>query len=433
MVTTTGARAGGATKLVAWTTSTGPDQCSMVGQLACRQSQCAARAGTGEVAARTPAGRTSGSVVRPLRETAYPCTTTSSRGASESSNLAVVCPTPVRSEITGLASMAMRNGAPRLDAPRSVVTPGGAYRFTNAPDSGPGTDRSTENRMDNRRHATVRLRLASVVVVLLVSLAAILAISPASAAERPADWDMRIVPIVHEVEQIRGLSFDHPVEVEFLPDAAFAKRVSVDRGELSASDERQIERSEATLRAAGLVAGDVDLVTSLSDLQESGVLAYYEPRSETITVRGKALDSTTRVTLAHELTHALQDQHFDLERIQRRARRSNGSAAARALIEGDAKRVELAYLDTLSDDDRSAYTRSAAGSRIPGRRRPRRRRRADRAGRDVPEPLLARSGDAPGARRRSRRAGGRRALRRSARERRELSRPPHVAEGPHDP
>ena len=136
--------------------------------------------------------------------------------------------------------------------------------------------------------------------------------------------------------------------------------------ELSASDEKQIERSEATLRAAGLVAGDVDLVTSLSDLQESGVLAYYEPRSETITVRGKALDSTTRVTLAHELTHALQDQHFDLERIQRRARRSNGSAAARALIEGDAKRVELAYLDTLSDDDRSAYTRwqREAGSRV---------------------------------------------------------------------
>jgi hypothetical protein len=174
------------------------------------------------------------------------------------------------------------------------------------------------------------------------------------------------VPLVQEVQRLRGLTFDHPVAVRFLSDTAFTEKVELDRGELTESDEQQIARSEATLRATGLVGGDVDLLGSLSDLQVAGVLAYYEPDNETITVRGKDLDVPTRVTVAHELTHALQDQHFDLSRIRTQASRAHGSAAARALIEGDAKRVETAYLDTLSDDARAEYTewQSDTGARV---------------------------------------------------------------------
>ena len=94
------------------------------------------------------------------------------------------------------------------------------------------------------------------------------------------------------------------------------------------SDEADLARSEAQLRAVGLVAGGVDLLDSVSDLQQSGVLAYYDPKRERITVRGKELDVARRVTLAHELTHALQDQHFDLESLQRAARRRAGLGGA---------------------------------------------------------------------------------------------------------
>ena len=220
--------------------------------------------------------------------------------------------------------------------------------------------------MDTTRRGRVRGCPVPAVVALVVTIVAIGAVRPVGASEPPVEWDTRLVPVVHEVERIRGLTFEHAVDIEFLSDAAFAQRVGIDRGELTASDEKQMDRSEAMLRAAGLVAGDVDLVSSLSDLQESGVLAYYEPDTERITVRGKTLDVATRVTLAHELTHALQDQHFDLDRIQRRADRVNGSAAARALIEGDAKRVEIAYLDTLPGPERDEYVQwqQSAGSRV---------------------------------------------------------------------
>lgn len=205
-------------------------------------------------------------------------------------------------------------------------------------------------------HRATLPRRAVGVLALAVALVAGAPAAPAVAG-RPAGWDTRLVPLVRDVERLRGLEFEHPVAVRFLTESAFEEKVAIDRGDLTDADERQLERSEATLRAVGLVGGDVDLVAALSDLQVSGVLAYYEPASGRITVRGTTLDVPTRVTLAHELTHALQDQHFDLVRFRRRASRADASSAARALIEGDARRVENAYVRTLSDPEREEYAR----------------------------------------------------------------------------
>ena len=70
----------------------------------------------------------------------------------------------------------------------------------------------------------------------------------------------------------------------------------------------------------GLIGPDVDIVDAMSALQTSGVLAYYDPETKKITVKGKSIDDpATRVTVAHELTHALQDQHFDLQKLEKEA------------------------------------------------------------------------------------------------------------------
>ena len=55
-----------------------------------------------------------------------------------------------------------------------------------------------------------------------------------------------------------------------------------------------------------------------------------------------------RSTLAHELTHVLQDQHFGLNREFD----TDGEASVfRALVEGDANRIEAVYADKLSESD----------------------------------------------------------------------------------
>src|SRR5207244_328374 len=79
-----------------------------------------------------------------------------------------------------------------------------------------------------------------------------------------------------------------------------------------------------------------------------------------------------RRTLAHELTHALQDQHFSIYRPELDKRDDESPVAFSALLEGDARRVEQAYENTLSAADRSELAReqSAQLAQLPSSDRP---------------------------------------------------------------
>lgn len=192
----------------------------------------------------------------------------------------------------------------------------------------------------------------------LLAPAAMAAKQPATTttAAVPKRWDPRLEPIAREVAKLRKLDFEHPVAARFLDDAAFEKKVAVDKSKLTPQDKRDLERAQAQLRAVGLIGSGVDLADAFGSLQTSGVLAYYDPDTKRITVKGTNLDDvSTRVTVAHELTHALQDQHFDLKKLQREAAADHGSSALQTIAEGDAVRIQEAYVKTLSDADQQAY------------------------------------------------------------------------------
>lgn len=207
-----------------------------------------------------------------------------------------------------------------------------------------------------RRRRLLTIVVAAVLVVALGAAGLVYVLVGRSGGHSyPAHWDARIAPIAHEVEKLRHLSFEHAVPVDFLPDAKFRKLVTADDKDLSAADRRDVQRSEGLLRALGLIGRDVDLLHESNRLQGSDVLAFYDQDAKRIRIRGENLTVDTRVTLAHELTHALQDQHFDLTKLDRDARHDNDQTALTALVEGDAERVEHAYVDQLSSADRRAY------------------------------------------------------------------------------
>src|SRR5262245_7382982 len=181
------------------------------------------------------------------------------------------------------------------------------------------------------------------------------AVAPAFASSAPPKWDRRVLPIVRAVERLRNLKFEHAVPVDFLSDADFEAKVGVDSTKLSANEKAELDRSQAGLRAIGLLPSGVDLLAATTSLRQSGALAFYDPRTARITVRGEELTPAIKVTLAHELTHALQDQHFDLKALQKRAARAHGSMALTALVEGDAVRVQQRYAAALPADERAQY------------------------------------------------------------------------------
>lgn len=88
----------------------------------------------------------------------------------------------------------------------------------------------------------------------------------------------------------------------------------------------------------------------------TGPAAAYSYRQHVVYLRrAEPVDAATRVDLVHALALALQDQNADLATLRRQAADDPDQARAlTALIEGDATRVELAYLASLPGGDQTA-------------------------------------------------------------------------------
>ena len=157
--------------------------------------------------------------------------------------------------------------------------------------------------------------------------------------------------IAHYVERRRALNFVHPVAVEFLADADFNRKVT-NVQKPTAKQQADTDNAVATLRALGLINGPVDLQQASNKLASQEILGLYSYKAKRVFVRGSQLTPDVRETLAHELTHALQDQVFDLSRYDDAP--SGVSTAYRALFEADAMRVAASYVDTLPAADKQS-------------------------------------------------------------------------------
>ncbi|MBV9574830.1 MAG: hypothetical protein JOY93_12325 [Acidobacteriales bacterium] len=78
-------------------------------------------------------------------------------------------------------------------------------------------------------------------------------------------------------------------------------------------DAQRLRRSEAVLKKFGLLPRDFDLSTFLVALLREQVAGYYDPETKTVNLLDWVDLEGQRPVLAHELTHALQDQSFNLD------------------------------------------------------------------------------------------------------------------------
>jgi hypothetical protein len=208
-------------------------------------------------------------------------------------------------------------------------------------------DRSPSRRMP--RAAAVAAVIGAVTVAVALG-AGCLPIG-ATATDRADDWDPQVLEVARTVERLRGLEFRRPVEVRSLPDARFERTLVTTDDDLSARERRDLDWAERAVRALGLLGSDVGLLDAWNVSLGPQTAAYYESGTDRITMRDGPLTPAVRVTLAHELVHALQDQVFGLDRVQRR---SPAPLTVDAVIEGDATRTEERYLAQLPRAQRRA-------------------------------------------------------------------------------
>jgi hypothetical protein len=208
-------------------------------------------------------------------------------------------------------------------------------------------------------------QIAASVAVALLAVAADVPVVDAAGNEPPA-WDPRIERLVRFVERERGLRFEHPIRVRFLSDAEFRKELRGDDDDVTDADRRAAAADAARLHALGLAPAGVDLIEATHDDFDATVDGYYDQDEVEMVIRGtRVRDVSRRVTVVHELTHALQDQHFDLDRLDAAATTASKETAELALVEGDAVLVEEAYVASLSDAEQDRYYEDTGGADVP--------------------------------------------------------------------
>jgi len=94
----------------------------------------------------------------------------------------------------------------------------------------------------------------------------------------------------------------------------------------------------------GLVPDTLDLRGLLLELYSEQIVGYYDPHERTLFVVEGIPRETLAPVLAHELVHAIQDQHANLDSLISRERGNDRQEAAHAAIEGHATVVMFAFL-----------------------------------------------------------------------------------------
>lgn len=124
-------------------------------------------------------------------------------------------------------------------------------------------------------------------------------------------------------------------------------------------DAKRLQRSELVLKKFGLLDRDFELKPFLIQLLREQIAGYYDDKTKTVNLLDWIPPDEQKPVLAHELTHALQDQHIHLEKwdrdtdlsIAKNVQQDNQHIAADeedtvrdAVVEGQAMAVFVNYI-----------------------------------------------------------------------------------------
>lgn len=148
-------------------------------------------------------------------------------------------------------------------------------------------------------------------------------------------------------ESMRGLEFAEPPQVTVVSDDQLAGRVR----DLLAEElpPEEVAADQALLTLLGVLEPGTDLATLYSDLYTEQIAGFYDGETGELVVPSTAgeLSPLNRVTMVHELIHALEDQYFgfyeDLVALDEEQRYDEASAL-QALVEGTATFYQVVYI-----------------------------------------------------------------------------------------
>ena len=191
---------------------------------------------------------------------------------------------------------------------------------------------------------------------------------PEPPQQEPPKEEVKITPrqaeeLFHSVDEI--LDFDS--KQTGLPIKKEVKRKLTSRDEVVAyltkhlndEDTKRLRRSELVLKKFGLLPSDFNLETFLVSLLREEVAGYYDPKTKTVNLLDWVPIEEQEPVMAHELTHALQDQSVGLQKWMKKGEKDLGEIrkdptptdiendemdnAREAVLEGQAQAMMFQY------------------------------------------------------------------------------------------
>ncbi len=196
--------------------------------------------------------------------------------------------------------------------------------------------------------------------------AAALLLAPLATAQvsekRQAELRKMADALQPSVERIRGLKFETDVPKGIQTEKELLAYMEVELDKETSADE--FEQMSCQLAALGLAPRDLDLRELLLELLAEQIAGFYDPSTKKLYLiarDAKKSDdpmkqmeeqmmkmfgtSTEEIYMAHELCHALEDQHFELLTLDlEKLRDSDRLTASKCLIEGTATVLMMEYL-----------------------------------------------------------------------------------------
>lgn len=209
-------------------------------------------------------------------------------------------------------------------------------------------------------------RRASALAILLAALTASLFAPAGARPQAQISTDEQLNLIQERVSRLRGLESRGPIDRSFMNREEL--RTYYRETFFEENPIEEIETTQYLLELLGYIEPGVDIVQLMLDVLGEEVLGFYNRETKMVHVISERsqLTPTDVITLAHEVTHALQDQHYDLKAgFEARKGDNDRQLAYQALVEGDATLLQSLYaLRYLSEAEMAAERQDSGGSRV---------------------------------------------------------------------
>ena len=149
--------------------------------------------------------------------------------------------------------------------------------------------------------------------------------------------------VLARVSALRNLPATRPVDTGLQSRDEIRRYILARMAEEYPPEELELDRR--LLVKLGLIPDSLDYPGTLVLLLTEQVAGYYDPKTRTLHVADWVPVQEQLPVMAHELAHALQDQHFDLDRLLEGVAGNEDATQARvAVVEGEGLGLMLEYI-----------------------------------------------------------------------------------------